>query len=245
MQRLRDLRDCDDPALAELARLVRATDVEPRPGAYERVRNAIAEPRRHRRWWHQPVVVVVVLAILFPMAIAGVSKLLARTPEPTTETPRAPDSGTTSAPTRHEPPAPPVTSVPADPPPLPKPAEPQRPMRRPLDDAPRTQPRIHTREPSTPVETAQSVEAMLVLGALRSLRHDHDLPSAIRQLDEYLARFPTGDLVEEALALTIEALAAQDNRDALRLADEYLRRFPRGRFRDQAEGARRRFVDRR
>lgn len=58
-------------------------------------------------------------------------------------------------------------------------------------------------------------------------------------------RYPSGDLAEEALALSIEAFAALDDRAALTLAEDYLRRFPQGRFRDQAEAARRRFQEHR
>ena len=75
------------------------------------------------------------------------------------------------------------------------------------------------------------------------LRRDHDVPSAIRQLEAYRRRFPVGELAEEVLALAIEAFAALDDAAARSLADEYLRRFPGGRFSDQAERAQRRFRD--
>jgi hypothetical protein len=88
----------------------------------------------------------------------------------------------------------------------------------------------------------RSDEANLVHGAMRALRRDHDPRAAIRQLAAYHRRFPTGDLTEEALALSIEAFVALDDRQALALANEYLRRFPDGRFRDQAERAHHRFL---
>jgi hypothetical protein len=85
-------------------------------------------------------------------------------------------------------------------------------------------------------------EAALVLGALHSLRHDHDAHGALHQLDEYRARFPDGDLTEEALALMIEARAALDDREAGALAAQYVQRYPKGRFREAAERALRRFA---
>src|SRR6185436_19247238 len=83
------------------------------------------------------------------------------------------------------------------------------------------------------VSPAGAEEATLVVGALRALRRDHHVPSAIRQLEAYRRRFPVGELAEEVLALAIEAFAALDDAAARSLADEYLRRFPGGRFSDQ------------
>lgn len=106
-------------------------------------------------------------------------------------------------------------------------------------------PRLATRAPDENRADPMSIrsdEANLVHGAMRALRRDHDPQAAIRQLAAYHRRFPTGDLTEEALALSIEAFVALDDREALALANEYLRRFPDGRFRDQAERAQHRFL---
>jgi len=106
-------------------------------------------------------------------------------------------------------------------------------------------PRLATRAPDESHADPTSIrsdEANLVHGAMRALRRDHDPRAAIRQLAAYHRRFPTGDLTEEALALSIEAFVALDDREALALANEYLRRFPDGRFRDQAERAQHRFL---
>jgi len=106
-------------------------------------------------------------------------------------------------------------------------------------------PRLATRAPyedRVDPTSIRSDEANLVHGAMRALRRDHDPRAAIRQLATYHRRFPTGDLTEEALALSIEAFVALDDREALALANEYLRRFPDGRFRDQAERAQHRFL---
>jgi hypothetical protein len=76
--RLASLVDAEDPAVAELARLVRgAADLDPRPGAQERVRLALAEPGDHRRRWRQPVLVCLALAAATLIAIVGVRKLIA------------------------------------------------------------------------------------------------------------------------------------------------------------------------
>lgn len=78
---------------------------------------------------------------------------------------------------------------------------------------------------------APSEEATMVLAALRALRREHAPVKAGALLDQYLARFPRGVLVEEALALGMEAaLARNDAAAATGLADRYLRRYPGGRF---------------
>lgn len=78
---------------------------------------------------------------------------------------------------------------------------------------------------------APSEEAALVLGGLRALRRAHDPARAALLFGRYLERFPEGTLVEEALALAIEAGVARGDRQAAAdLAQQYLRRFPAGRF---------------
>jgi len=74
-------------------------------------------------------------------------------------------------------------------------------------------------------------EAALVVSAMRALRQEHDAERAARLLDRYLAAHPEGALVEEALALDLEAsLARHDDGRAQVFARQYLRRFPDGRF---------------
>lgn len=78
---------------------------------------------------------------------------------------------------------------------------------------------------------APSEESTMVLAALHALRRGHDPVKAGALLEQYLARFPRGVLVEEALALGIEA--ALDRKDAAvarRLAEQYVQHFPAGRF---------------
>jgi hypothetical protein len=78
----------------------------------------------------------------------------------------------------------------------------------------------------------------LVVESVRLLRKDHDPEAARRLLREYLDRYPTGALAEEALALSIEAAAARlDRTEALRYANAYVRAYPDGRFRRVADEA--------
>jgi hypothetical protein len=286
MERLRDQIRADDPGVAELARMIRAVDLAPLPGAQDRVRAALAE-RPARRTWRQPVLVVVVLLIALPAAVAATRLVwvaAARdipSDEPAMPVER-PDPAAASH-TRSAHAAMPSASAIAEPAdagsaeiaavaaPVPgdaaavEPAvveEPARRSPRPLPP-PRAGARltppptaaVNAPEPpgnplpidasdAPPLPVAGPDEAGLVLGALQALRRDRDLPGALRRLDDYRARFPHGDLIEEALALTLEALAGLDDPRARSIADEYLASFPHGRFRDQAERARRRFAGR-
>jgi hypothetical protein len=85
---------------------------------------------------------------------------------------------------------------------------------------------------------------VLVLEAARTLRRDHDPRRALALLEQYVQRNPDGDLIEETLALTIQARSQLDDPAAAAVADDYLARFPAGRFRDEAVRAQTRFADR-
>ncbi len=81
------------------------------------------------------------------------------------------------------------------------------------------------------VAAAPSEESALVLAGLRALRRQHDPSQAGVLLARYLSRYPQGVLVQEALALAIEAgLARGDHKAAAQLAKQYLDGFPAGRF---------------
>ena len=82
----------------------------------------------------------------------------------------------------------------------------------------------------------------MVLAAVKALRRDRDPGRAQVLLEDYLRLHPGGALVEEALALSIEAAAARGDEAAATLAAEYLRRFPAGRFREVARRAQLRFA---
>ena len=76
-----------------------------------------------------------------------------------------------------------------------------------------------------------------VVDAIQALRNDRDPVRASRLLAGYLTRYPHGALVEEAIALSIEAAAANHSPSAASFAERYLRQYPNGRFRHTAEQA--------
>lgn len=359
MQRLREIVDPDDPAVAELARLVRAAgDLDPAPGAQERVRRALVERPQGRARWHKPLLVALVVLVMLPVAIAGVHRIVApliaprapaevpvprmtsragapasgsrRDAAPQAEPPAAmastPELASSSAGKSAELPArrgpavapaavsaapgepairrePAVVAIAAEPAvvsagprepaaasaapgePAAASAAPREPAATPavvsaspaavsaapgepaIRRAPAAVPPIH-REParSSPAgapparrpdllrggprlasrPSARSEpplgatgDGALVVEALRRLRGRGDVAGALVMLDEYLARFPDGDLAEEALALACEAHAALGDGAASALVELYLARYPHGRFRQNAERARR------
>ena len=76
------------------------------------------------------------------------------------------------------------------------------------------------------------------MAAVTALRREHNPVRAGTLLDGYLKRFPKGALVEEALAVGIEAaVARQDTVAANALAHRYLGRYPNGRFTGLADKA--------
>jgi hypothetical protein len=106
-------------------------------------------------------------------------------------------------------------------------------------------------EASDPVKTSrtaksaenvkQAEDVKLVFDAMRALRRDGRADVASRQLEEYLRRFPSGTLAEEALALSIEAASVRGDPRAKHLANRYLALYPSGRFQKAAERVRARF----
>jgi hypothetical protein len=85
------------------------------------------------------------------------------------------------------------------------------------------------------------LENATVSDAVTALRRDHDPARAAMLLDYYLKHYPNGALVEEALALAIEAAATRDRPAAATLAIRYLADHPKGRYRAAAEAANARF----
>jgi hypothetical protein len=90
-------------------------------------------------------------------------------------------------------------------------------------------------EPPAPTSASTAAHAALVLSARVALRHDRDPRAALRLVEQYLRENPDGPVVEEALALSIEARTALgDRRAAATAAENYLSHFPTGRFVDLA-----------
>jgi outer membrane protein assembly factor BamD (BamD/ComL family) len=83
----------------------------------------------------------------------------------------------------------------------------------------------------------KSEDPSLMVDAIQALRNDHEPGRASRLLADYLARYPRGALAEEAIALSIEAAAANHSPAAAGFAERYLRQYPTGRFRETAEKA--------
>lgn len=79
-----------------------------------------------------------------------------------------------------------------------------------------------------PAPTASTEEGRLVMDAALALRRQASPARARELLDRYVARHPSGVLLEEALALAMEA--AETPEGARTAARRYLDRFPNGRF---------------
>jgi hypothetical protein len=257
---LRNMEQFSSPDEAEAARLLRAlSPADPLPGAEKRVYASLARPRRFGpRALRLASVVSVSLVTTSILAMTGM--ILLRGEEPKAS--RAPLSSVpparpvvVAAPVSPHSPEPAPTVAP-QPPVLTEPravvrSSPPRPSRAerhsagtPVD----TGSTVAPVPPAPAVDTVESTEARvaaappeeaaLVLAGLRALRRQHDPAQAGPLFARYLSRFPQGVLVQEAMALDIEAsLARGDGKLAGQLAAQYLQRFPTGRFVRQARKA--------
>jgi hypothetical protein len=108
----------------------------------------------------------------------------------------------------------------------------------PKADAPAKQapPKPRAAAPAAATPSTASPGGALMIEAMQA-RRSGDMARAASLLAEYRAKYPDGDLHEEALALSIEAAVARGDDNAPRLAAQYLKRYPNGRFREQAEKA--------
>ncbi len=87
----------------------------------------------------------------------------------------------------------------------------------------------------TSAASSSADESALIVGAVRALRRDGDPGRAMALAEESLQRYPQGVQVEEAMALAMEAAAAEGNASAAhQAAQRYVTRFPAGRFADRA-----------
>ena len=76
-----------------------------------------------------------------------------------------------------------------------------------------------------------------VLEAMHALRVERNPVRARALLAGYLQRYPDGSLVEEALAMSVEAAVAHHDGDAVTLARRYLALYPAGHFSALAQQA--------
>lgn len=80
-------------------------------------------------------------------------------------------------------------------------------------------------------EAARSMEeAEVVLDGLRALRKEGDPARAYNLFTHYLAKHPTGMLVEDAMGYRMEAADRMGSLTGPALAESYLKAYPRGRY---------------
>jgi hypothetical protein len=142
-----------------------------------------------------------------------------------------------ASPSRHAPP--PAAPAAAEPPPQESaPALAPVPEAAPkAEPAPRSaSPKSRSAAPAAGGPSASSPGGALMIEAMQA-RRSGDMARAASLLAEYRAKYPDGDLHEEALALSIEAAVARGDDNAKSLAAQYLKRYPNGRFREQADRA--------
>ena len=97
----------------------------------------------------------------------------------------------------------------------------------------------HAMQPPSPpaIEIPIGEGAELLVEALQAIRRGRDGVGGAARIDQYLTHYPGGALIEESLAIGMEAdaIGAHDGRRLY--AAEYLRRFPAGRFAPTARAA--------
>ena len=251
MERIKDTKPGADPILDEAASLLGAAPpYVPSPTRARRVRTAIAERRSARRvvWRVRPFAVAMTVLVIAGVAGAMVGgwralRRRAIVPPPRTTPLHVPHAQSPAPRVEVVPPAiaPPAPSVETIPPRIaPRrtpPVAPAANVEAPIRDLPRE----GTPASATPVDRPPLEREMALLqAATRALRVDHEPERAGVLLDDYLGHHPDGALLEEALALAIEAAVARHDTHAIDLAARYLQRFPSGRFAPQARAATRR-----
>jgi hypothetical protein len=223
MKRLRDEEAAPGTTERHAIDLLRATEpLQVSPFARARVRAALGRERAARApWLLRPATIVALL--LAGVTVAGAAlgpRLLARraaTPAP------APEKVAAKAPVM------PVVEAIELPAPTPVAEPAPEPRARPVRHVAAKAPVAALEAPAAPAPTD---DPTLVATALRALRREHDAARAGSLVDEYLRKWPSGALTEEAMALAVEAAAARKDARASSLAQRYLARFPNGRFRD-------------
>lgn len=81
--------------------------------------------------------------------------------------------------------------------------------------------------PSASTAAATLLEELALINSVRAALAKNAASAALRSLDEYASKYPSGGLTMEALVLRVSALAALGDRaSAKRLADEFLATHP-------------------
>jgi hypothetical protein len=163
----------------------------------------------------------------FPRLLIGGSAVIAFVAIAAALAPRH-ETRATSTPTPIVAPARPITAAPS---PIPNDV-----VQAPAVAAPTSLTRHHRRHAAVTTNSPDSGNE-LVVEAMHRLRRENDPAGAIALLDEYLSGHPDGVLVEEALALSVEASRALDPALAAKRATQYLSRYPDGRFAAEARAA--------
>jgi hypothetical protein len=263
MKRLRDEIGSRDAKLAEAARLASAArNLEPPPGLEGRIRARLLETPRRKKWQLRPAFAALLVILATALAASAATGRFWPLPPKTTPSAPAPHRRSTPKVPRAEV----VPAVPKITPPREEPVVREKPVVRVEPVVQRAAPpriAVHppvaapsddpddeplpmlapppAAPPPPPMARPELPEAILVAQATRALHAEHRPKRALQLLDDYLRLHPDGDLVEECLALQIEARSDLDDARAAALADEYLRRFPGGRFGAAALAARQRF----
>ncbi|HEY1815996.1 MAG TPA: hypothetical protein VGG74_26790 [Kofleriaceae bacterium] len=212
--------------------LVRAPASRPKP---------VLEP-------HPTPTVVATPKPIAPQSLVSIAPAPLAPPTPTVEVaaPPAIPRNVAAPPHRIAAPAPaaiaptPQPEVEAPPTPTPTPSETPTPTPESPTPTPEA-PAISSSPAYSPRLAFNAADSTLVVSATRAIAA-HDDRGAIELLDAYLARSPDGDLIEESLALEIEARSHLGDASAASFAERYLARFPTGRFRTTALRANARFV---
>lgn len=216
---MKRLLDEAEPAMAALTELVaEAPRHEPNPFAKRLVQSRLTRELdgAPRRLALRPAWFGLVVLLLAASAAAAAGYAFSAAPEP------APPASSSPPPTA-PPSSPVVAEARAATPPVDAPAaqEPPPSVERPSER--------HVEKPRAGEDPSQVAEAV------RALRKLGDPGRAQALLEQYLRQNPRGALVEDALALSIEAAAARKDPRAAEYARRYLARYPSGRFRGMAE----------